>query len=224
MLDTALVVLARAPERGRVKTRLAATIGADGALAVYRLLLAITGRAVAQWRGPILLASTGDASRFSDSELEHIHRMEQVDGPLGIRIASALRAGLQLRNRAIVIGSDCPGLSTWHLRQIGAALRNAPAAFGPSVDGGFWAIGAETEEVAAVVEDATMPWSTSEVLTRLRMALIRKGLRSALGPTLADCDTAEDLRLALQRGELLMPHTDTPSTDGRAPTKAHSPL
>ncbi len=209
MRDVALVVMARAPEHGRVKSRLARTIGDAAALAIYRSLLAITAKAAGKWQGPVLLASTGDVDRFAGSGLERFANVPQAQGGLGSRIAATLRAGLHLCPRAIVIGSDCPGLTVMHLRSVAARLHEAPAAFGPAADGGFWAIATGHDQVVDALTDAALPWSSPATLVAVRTHLTNLDIASELGPLLSDCDTAADLTRAVNSGELMMPPSST---------------
>lgn len=214
----ALVVIARAPERGRVKTRLAAAIGDDAALAAYRALLAITARAVVAWPGPAALLGAGsweerpaEASgaltprAATDDALAALPRRAQPEAPLGSRIAAALRWGLELAPRAIAIGADCPALRVGHLLDLDRLLADAPVAFGPADDGGYWAVGvADTAAIPPLCDDG-LPWSTPGLLAASRAALDAIGIRHALGARLADCDDAEDLGAAVRAGLLARP-------------------
>ncbi len=198
----ALVVMARAPELGRVKTRLAAAIGDAQAVAMYRQMLAITARAAAAWRGPVLLTTVGNATTFAGTGLEHCAQLPQPAGPLALRLAAALQAGLERAQRCIVIGSDCPALTVAALHRIAMLLDATPVAFGPAMDGGFWAIGASDVRVAEAVTAAAVPWSTDRTLAILRDELLGRGIASATGPMLADCDEPADLQAAIAAGHL----------------------
>lgn len=207
--DVSLVVLAKAPELGRVKSRLAASIGAEAALLVYRQLLAITAKVVDAWPGPVMLATTGDVARFEGGPLARCARMPQPAGDLGPRIAAALRSGLRCAGATIVIGTDCPGLGIAPLRIVAMALARAPVSFGPATDGGFWAIATSTANTADVLEHAKVAWSSASTLAEVREHLAQAGLRSGLGPELGDCDDLTDLREAIAAG-LLPPLTRQP--------------
>ena len=202
MPEPALVVVARAPERGRVKTRLARDLGADHALSVYHQLLQRTAAAAASWSGPVLLATTGDQSLFSGTGLERHPRCEQPAGGLGRRLSAALRAGCELADAAIVIGTDCPGLTTGHLRQVAAGVRQADASFGPATDGGFWSLGSGCGKVIDLLSHPDLPWSAPNTLDAFRKVLEQHGLSSCLGPSLDDLDVIDDLRSAIRSGLL----------------------
>lgn len=198
---TCVVVLARAPVRGFVKTRLAATIGPDGALAVYHQLLARTAAALAAWPGQVLVAHTGDPAAFG-SWWASRERMPQPEGHLGVRIAAALRAGLARRPVAAVIGTDCPGIAAAELAAVARLAVAGTVGFGPCPDGGFWAIAARDRAVADVLERADVPWSSDATLAVAVARLAAAGLGSAHGPCLADCDTAADHAAAVAMGLL----------------------
>jgi rSAM/selenodomain-associated transferase 1 len=207
MPEPALVLIARAPQHGRVKTRLAAGIGADAALAVYRQLLAIAATTAAAWRGPVLLAADGDAAAWNGSGLERLPRRAQPAGGLGGRIAAALRWGLECAPHAIAIGTDCPGLRPAHLQHLAAALAAAPVAFGPAADGGYWGMAVGSAPAIPLVAADDLPWSQPGLLAASRQRLAAAGLASATGDTLADCDDADDLAAAVRDGFLAWPHT-----------------
>lgn len=205
MPDPALVIIARAPEPGRVKTRLAAGIGTDGALAVYRQLLAIAAANAAAWPGPVLLAATGAAAAWAGSGLAHLPRRAQPEGGLGGRIAAALRWGLELAPHAIAIGTDCPGLRPPHLQRLAAAVAQAPAAFGPAEDGGYWGVAVAAPAAVAPITGEDLPWSQPGLLAASRQRLAAAGLACAEADRLADCDDADDLAAAVRAGFLAWP-------------------
>ena len=199
---TALVIIARAPELGRVKTRLAATLGAERTLGIYRQLLVRTAAVAAAWPGPVLVAATGDGS-WAGTGLDALPRIPQADGGLGRRIHGALAAGLARAPRAIAIGSDCPALDVPALAAVDAALADHAAAFGPAVDGGFWAVGVADAAAAAALGDDALPWSTERTRTACRERLATCGLTSAdAGPVLDDCDDEAAWRAAVAAGWL----------------------
>lgn len=205
MPDPALVIIARAPEEGRVKTRLAAGIGVPGALAVYRQLLGIVAQVQSGWAGPVLLTTTGTAGAWAGTGLEHLPRRAQTRGGLGCRIAAALRWGLAHSGRAIAIGTDCPGLTTVHLQRLTAALLHAPVAFGPAEDGGYWGVAVSDPAAIPLFTDDALPWSTPAVLRASQQRLAEAGFPSAITDTLADCDDADDLAVAVSAGFLTWP-------------------
>jgi uncharacterized protein len=210
MVETALAIIARAPELGVVKTRLAAAIGADQALVVYRQLLAIVERVTITWPGPVLLLATGADHAWHGTGLAHLPRRSQPDGSLGYRIRAALTWGLECAPRVIAIGTDCPALSSVALSQVVAGLSRAPVVFGPAVDGGYWCVGVQHEAPLAVLTADDLPWSQPMLLTVSEAHLQAAGARSIRGPVLSDCDTLEDLTTAIADGWLSEPGARNP--------------
>jgi len=205
MPDPALVIIARAPELGRVKTRLAAGIGGPGALIVYRQLLAIVTTAQAAWSGPVLLTASGDDAAWEGTGLAHLPRRAQATGGLGSRIAAALRWGIDTAGSALAIGTDCPGLRSTHLQRLAALLATAPVAFGPAEDGGYWGVAVSDPRAIPVIADDAMPWSTPAILQVSHLRLERAGIAHASGDILADCDDGDDLAAAVSAGFLSWP-------------------
>ncbi len=142
MAKPLVIVFARAPRYGAVKTRLARDIGAAETLRFYRANFAGLFRRMggdARWE--TILAVTPDRAASARglwpgrSALTH-----QGDGDLGRRMLRALRgAGSR---PAVVIGSDIPELTTDHVAAAFRALGSAPFVLGPARDGGYWLIGA----------------------------------------------------------------------------------
>ncbi|MBA3701119.1 MAG: glycosyltransferase [Planctomycetes bacterium] len=200
--SAALVILARAPELGLVKTRLAADLGAERTLAVYRHLLTMVADLAAQWSGPVTLETTGAESAWLGSGLEHLPRRVQPAGGLGTRIRAGLEHGLQLAPHAVIIGTDCPALRLSHLHDVAAGLQTQAVAFGPAEDGGYWSVGVSTAAVIPLVTAEELPWSETSLLAVSRQRLAAAGIGYYLGPTLADCDTVTDLQQAIAAGVL----------------------
>ncbi|HEX8504268.1 MAG TPA: TIGR04282 family arsenosugar biosynthesis glycosyltransferase [Hymenobacter sp.] len=189
-----LLVFARVPELGRVKTRLAETLGAGEALRVYCDLLARTRAAVLGVAATKTLWLAGDsltASACFEGWTGFAQR-PQAAGDLGQRMhrafADAFAAGA---TSAVVIGTDCPELTPGHLQEAFRQLARHDVVVGPAQDGGYYLLGMRT-----LVPDffRNKPWSTDAVLAETLADANRLGLRVAQLPTLSDVDTAADLR------------------------------
>ena len=190
-----LIVFARAPELGRVKTRLAARLGPHKALAIHRELLAHTLAAVARIEGvsPWLCVTGHDPGRRMVA-LARRHGMRwvaQPDGDLGERMARALRDRLREGGQAVLIGCDCPPIDAEVIRAAFAALAGHDMVFGPTEDGGYALVGARRDAPAAF---RGIDWSTARVMGQTRERLAAAGLRWHELPTLWDVDEAPDWR------------------------------
>lgn len=143
MNRNAIIVLARAPEPGRVKTRLIPALGAEGACQVHELLLAHTLTTVATTRAPAWLYVTGNESRMRTRVDGYgLQVRPQHEGDLGQRMAGALvEVHAQGFDRVVLVGSDCPVLDRDYLEQALAALKDADFVLGPAEDGGYVLLG-----------------------------------------------------------------------------------
>ena len=188
-----LLIFARHPELGRVKTRLAATIGDEAALAVYQELLQHTYTATATvaarkivWMAEAPTTLTAPSDVWSDYE-----QLLQFPGDLGTKMQAAFSHAFATGAKlVIVIGTDCPGLTGEFLTQAFAALETHDVVIGPAEDGGYYLLG--MREVYADLF-AGKSWSTTSVLAHTLTDAARLGLRVAQLPTLRDVDTAADL-------------------------------
>ena len=189
-----LVVFARAPELGRVKTRLAAEVGAERALAIYRELASRVLDAVRDGPHQIVIAhSPADAEPGMRAWLgDAFAYAPQCDGNLGARMthafASTLEAGAE---RVVLIGTDCPTIGAETVAAAFAALDEADVVFGPALDGGYYLVGAR--KLHPLLFQA-VPWSSERTLAVSLDLARRAGLRLALLPSMRDVDTAADWR------------------------------
>ncbi len=195
-----LIVFARVPRRGEVKTRLAAAIGADGALQAYRALLHRTvavGAALPHTTRWLCLSGEDDAGECRELATRHGYRItRQVDDPdLGVRMARALAQGLEAGERVVLIGCDCPVFEPPVLADAFQRLRTHEAVFGPTEDGGYALVGANRRIGPRLPElFAGIAWSQPTVMARTRARAAQAGIRLAELATLWDVDTLEDWR------------------------------
>lgn len=192
--DRALLVFARNPVAGQVKTRLIPVLGAEGAMAVYRQLLAGT-LAAAHAANSDTLSLWIDQPSPNAELLASIAAYDtdwhpQSGGDLGARMRHAFESSLADHRHVVLIGSDCPEFSAKYLQQAFDALQQCDLVIGPASDGGYVLIGMHTLH-AALFE--SIPWSTDRVLAITRQRLARLGLSCHELPALRDIDTADDL-------------------------------
>jgi hypothetical protein len=189
---SAILVFVRAAEAGRVKTRLAAAIGAEGALRVYRRLAEHTVREARAVDAELRIHFTpADRELQVRAWLGDARYLPQAGGDLGTRMEAAFRAAFaDGAERVVIIGSDLPDLSAALLRDAFAALDTYPAVLGPARDGGYYLLGMRAP-IPGVFDG--VPWSTPEVLTLTLERLRAAGIEPALLATLSDVDEVGDL-------------------------------
>ena len=208
--NKALILFAKYPRPGSVKTRLTPPLTPDEAAALYRCMLldtiAATGR-LDDIDRYLFYSADPDAAAFFDANAITMICLPQCDGDLGVRIAAAFRLlfGKGYR-QVVIIGSDTPHLQE---RLIADAFQRlddgADAVFGPAEDGGYYLL-AMNRLREGLFRD--IPWSSGKVLERSLTAAEREGLRTALLPLRHDLDTVEDL----MRPELLDEQSGAPLT------------
>jgi rSAM/selenodomain-associated transferase 1 len=158
-----LVIFAKAPALGRVKTRLARGIGQAAALAFYREALSTTlDRVAREAKWKTILAVTPDAtSRVSRLWPLRVRRRGQGEGDLGARMGRAFRDFP--KGKVVIVGADIPEMRADHIARAFAALGSADLVFGPAKDGGYWLIGAKGAARNARMF-ANVRWSTKHAL------------------------------------------------------------
>lgn len=202
--DTHLLIFAREPVLGRVKTRLAADIGPEAALAAYRELLALTVAAVqaAQVPATVWLAEA-PAEHAPGQFASATHLLPRPEWPglpwlvqpatssLGERMAHAFAEAFAAgAGRVVIIGTDCPGLTADLLRQAFTQLATHDLVVGPAADGGYYLLGMNELHTNLFLNKQ---WSTASVLAATLADAGHLGLRVAQLPTLADVDSGADL-------------------------------
>lgn len=181
-----VLVMAKAPVPGRVKTRLCPPCSPEGAAAVAAAALQDTFAAVGACPGvrPVV-ALDGSPGPWLPAGWTVV---PQVPGPLGVRLAAAWSA---VGGPGIQIGMDTPHASPAQLRSVLRTLLSpgVDAVLGPALDGGWWVIGLRTPH-PAVFHGVPMstPHTGAAQLARLRAL----GLRVQLVEPLRDLDTIED--------------------------------
>jgi len=135
-----LVAFVKAPHLGRVKTRLAADVGAVAAWAFYRRTTgAILNRLGFRGRWQPWLAITPDAAVTPGPWPSAWRRIGQGTGDLGQRMARVMRE--LPPGPLIIIGTDVPDIRPEHIARAFRALGRHDAVLGPASDGGYWLVG-----------------------------------------------------------------------------------
>jgi rSAM/selenodomain-associated transferase 1 len=182
-----LLVIAKAPVAGRVKTRLTPPCTPTDAAALAAAALADTLAAVARARraGRRVLVLDGEPGPWVPRGFEVLP--QRGDG-LAARLAAAF---CDAGGPGLLIGMDTPQVTPGLLDAGLRALDRADAAFGPARDGGYWAIGLRRPD-PAVFRDVPMSATTTAAVQRARLAELR--LDTVELPSLVDVDTIADAR------------------------------
>lgn len=189
-----ILQFAKAPELGKVKTRLQGAIGAEGALQLHQVLIKkVAGRVIEANLCPLELWVAGDPEHQFFRSIADRHSVAvraQQGGDLGERMGHAIRHALARFEFVIVIGSDCCVLDEAYLRLAVEQLKNNSAVIGPAEDGGYVLIGLSRYH-SALFEG--IDWGTERVLEQTLSKLERLGWLFCQLPLRWDVDRPEDL-------------------------------
>ncbi|MFN0014710.1 MAG: TIGR04282 family arsenosugar biosynthesis glycosyltransferase [Saprospiraceae bacterium] len=188
--DAALLVFIKNPIPGKVKTRLARTVGDAEALRIYRVLMektrvAALATAVQRW-----LFYSDAIDRNDDWPEAAFQKFVQQGDDLGARMADAFRQAFAAgAGRVAIIGSDCPALTGVVLNKAFARLDTHDFVLGPTPDGGYYLLGMRAFE-PAVFEN--IAWSTDTVRETTLQKIVLLSKTCALLPEYSDVDTEAD--------------------------------
>lgn len=185
-----LVMFAKYPEMGKVKTRLSKDIGEEKAVAVYSKILS---KLVSTHKGQnydFKIAFSPDSKEGSFKEMFSVDLILQSSGNIGDRMRAVFYSMLDKYDKVVVIGSDTPNISSSDIEEAFLRLDNADAVVGPAVDGGYYLIG--MKEFTDFFSGIT--WSTSSVFEDTTELIVEFHQKYELLEEKRDIDTADDLK------------------------------
>lgn len=189
-MDSVLIIFVKNPVAGKVKTRLAQTVGDKKALQIYKKLLDYT----------LGISSEVDAAKqiwYSDE----IPQENGVNRPVfGKKVQKGADLGERMKyafqqvfaegfHRAVIIGSDCAELTSDHLKKAYKRLKKWDLVIGPAEDGGYYLLGMKRFHPQLF---ENINWSTNRVLRQTLNRAEGLGLSPSLLPELNDVDYKED--------------------------------
>lgn len=186
-----MVIFAKAPEPGRVKTRLIPILRAGEAAELHEALLLDTLDVVRSCADAVVAFAPAGGRRTLERLLGPGARLVgQGPGDLGARLARMFDQLCGGGRPVLAVGSDCPGLTVARILGAAAALGRADVVLGPALDGGYYLVGLRKPRPELFGD---MPWSTPAVLELTQRRATEAGLRVELLEPARDLDTPEDL-------------------------------
>ena len=189
-----IIIFVKNPILGKVKTRLAKTVGDNKALAIYHQLLQLTHDAVIclPFRKFVFYSDFVDNQDIWENN--SFQKDIQQGKDLGERMRNAFDLVLNepLIERAVIIGSDCPQISPQFITKAFVALETHEVVIGPAQDGGYYLLGMKQLEITIF---QNKPWSTSQLFIETIEELQKLKKSVYLLPSLSDLDEAKDLYL-----------------------------
>ena len=198
-LHNCLIIFARNPIPGKVKTRLAATIGAERTLDIYKQLLLLTHAATTGINCSKVVYYS-DHIEANDLWNAGYKKALQQGNNLGERMSNAFDEVLKGKfSKAVIIGTDCPELSSTIIEEAFDKLEEYDVVLGPAADGGYYLLGMK---VAHPQMFSNIKWSTNTVLSQTIAVCNEFNLSYHCLAVLHDIDEESDLQyLNLQRHE-----------------------
>lgn len=197
MEEQLLLIFVKNPLPGKVKTRLAASLGNEKALEIYQQLLAYTRDIALKvdvakeiWYGNEI----PQADLWSEANFQRFR--QPVEADLGGKMTAAFdQAYTKGYKKIVIIGSDNAKITDTHLKEAFTALDKHDVVIGPAVDGGYYLLGMRASSHfshADIFKDKE--WSTDTVFSDTVDSITSLGLRFSVLETLSDIDYEEDLR------------------------------
>ena len=188
-----IIIFAKAPVPGDVKTRMIPAFGAENAALLHAALVERALETATNTNRPVELCCAPDAAHNFFQECAEdfdVTLTEQGEGDLGVRMLRALNVAIDAHGRAVLIGADCPAFTPKHLLRALQSLEADDIVFTPAEDGGYVLLGARrtSEKMFNKID-----WGTAHVLTQQRENLAACGLRAHEMETLWDVDRPADL-------------------------------
>ncbi|HHS96092.1 MAG TPA: glycosyltransferase [Phaeodactylibacter sp.] len=190
LTTTALLIFIKNPEKGKVKTRLAATMGEDKAFSIYKALMAHTRKVALSQPCKRMLFYSQSIAEQDDWSAQDFDKKLQTTGDLGHKMKIAFQTAFaEGSQKVVIIGSDCASLRAEIVAEAFAKLDEVDFVIGPTYDGGYYLLGMRQMQTALF---ENIPWSTDTVLEDTLKIIHDISGRYALLPKLSDIDYEED--------------------------------
>ncbi|MDR7128322.1 rSAM/selenodomain-associated transferase 1 [Algoriphagus sp. 4150] len=185
-----LLIFQKNAELGKVKTRLAATLGDQAAFEVYGQLVQYTHSVASPCHAQKILFF----SNFPEGDLSEYPANYRFELQSGKGLGEKMRNAFQLLfdekfDRLVIIGTDCAEITSEHISAAFEKLGTNDVVIGPAEDGGYYLLGMRIF-IPGLFEG--IPWSTDQVTSLTKEYLTRNEISFTLLPTLSDVDLEED--------------------------------
>ncbi len=185
----ALIIFVRNPELGKVKTRLAKSVGDEKALEIYKALLEHARETVLKVNVNRLLFYVDSVNHEDDWSEKNFTKIVQEGEGLGDRMHHSFIVALQRYDKAVIVGSDIPQINAEIIKEAFEKLDDHAFVIGPAFDGGYYLLGMRSP-TPELFEN--MEWSTPDVFDQTVERMKSLGRTWHELPTLSDIDYVED--------------------------------
>lgn len=191
MNTTGLIIFQKNPMLGKVKTRLAKTIGDEAALSIYQALVHLTKTQAKSFDAQVLVYYSDflPDQEVEDSWIQRVQNGKDLGERMSSAFQDAFEAGFE---KVLIIGTDCPLITEEILNEAVSKLSSSDLVIGPARDGGYYLLGM-SRLYAQVFQGIN--WSTDQVLSQTVAVAQKLGLSVSFLQEFSDIDTLEDLTL-----------------------------
>ncbi len=201
--EKAIIIFTKFPEYGKVKTRLAATIGNDKAIKFYKICAENLFDTAAELENSVRVFLFYNSKKNEQKIRKWINRdfiyFPQTGNDLGEKMLNAFtKVSEEGYEKIVIVGTDIPDISAALLRNAFDELDTSDVVVGPSQDGGYYLLG--MKDVYRRLFDK-IEWSTSEVFDKTIKKIKKMNLKYSVLPVLQDIDTEMELLKWLNSGD-----------------------
>ncbi|MEZ4982338.1 MAG: TIGR04282 family arsenosugar biosynthesis glycosyltransferase [Saprospiraceae bacterium] len=189
-MERGLLIFIKNPQLGKAKTRLAASIGKEKALEVYKELLNHTRKVVTEVDARRMVFYNSFIDKEDQWTSDLFEKQLQTGLDLGDRMKNGFEEGFKKAAPLIIIGSDCAQLSPEIIEKAFEKLKDYDFVIGPAEDGGYYLLGMNSFQPFVFEQ---INWSTEKVAEQTRQRILSLGMTVAEVDTLSDVDELEDL-------------------------------
>lgn len=201
--STQLILFSKAPELGRVKTRMQPKLTQQQSVQLHQDLTLQALFNIHSWEqsspdhiSQLSISGSLGHPFICDQVKNHpnLTLSQQVEGDLGTKMAKALAKALEQDDYAMIMGADCPFIDKDHLDEVVASSGLADLVLTPAMDGGYVLIAAK-QCLVEKLDDllSNVDWGTERVLEQTLSNAARLGIKVACTAPLPDIDHVEDL-------------------------------
>ncbi|MBI3995218.1 MAG: TIGR04282 family arsenosugar biosynthesis glycosyltransferase [Nitrospirae bacterium] len=195
-IKKALIIFAKVPKPGQVKTRLQPDLPPDASARLYLAFILDILNATASLKGVTRMLGCDSSRRdpffMGLAERHGLDLIDQTGKDLGVRMQSAIAEAYRLGfDQAVIIGTDIPTLPVGYIQEAFKLLKRYSLVLGPGTDGGYYLVGC-SGSVPPIFDGVA--WGTERVLTQTLQRIAESNLNAALLPFWYDVDTIQDVR------------------------------
>lgn len=190
-MNRVLLVFQKNPEIGKVKTRLAVSVGDEKALEIYKKLIHHTRKVIEPVVANKQIWYSTKIEEEDEWDAVHYQKSVQMGKGLGERMSTSFMNAFSNpeTGKVVIIGTDCAEITSKLIEQAFDTLESFDFVLGPAIDGGYYLLGM-SQFYPSIFSD--IPWSSEDVCTITMKRIESLGKSMFLLPKLSDIDTVDD--------------------------------